>query len=40
MNQPPHNLLPERDSLAPTQTETDYPTIVDGAVRKDEVTLD
>ena len=39
-NQPPSNLRLQRESPAPTQTETGNPTIMDGAVRENKGTLD
>ena len=40
MNQPPPNLRPERESPASAQTETDNPSIMNGAVWEDQGTLD
>ena len=40
VNQSPLNLRPERESPPPTQTETDDPSSMDGAVLDDEGTLD
>ena len=39
-SQPPSNRQPGEEFPAPSQTETDSPTIADGAVREDEGTLD